>query len=56
MPRYNLSSRSQINQRAGAIRRHIESQIKIRTNNGRRVITKQEIEHLMKGAARRLEF
>ena len=56
MPRYNFPSKSQIEQRARAIQRDLESRVKSKTNNGRRPLSKYEIEQLAKEAARRLKF
>ena len=56
MPNYRIPSKSQIEQRARSVQRQIENQVRTRTNNGRRALTKSEIEQMARDAARTLKF
>ena len=54
MPSRNIPSRAQMEQRARAAQRQMESRIRSKTNNGKRALTKHEIEQLAKEAARKM--
>ena len=56
MPRFRVPSKSQIQQRARSVQRQLESQVRIKTNNGRRALTKQETQQLAREAARKMRF
>lgn len=57
MPRITrMPSQAQINAQARAMQREIERKVKCATNNGRRALTKSEIERIGREAARKLRF
>ena len=56
MPSYRIPSKAQIEQRARSVQRQMESQVRSKTNNGRRALTKQEIQQLAREAARKMRF
>ena len=56
MPNYRIPSQSQINSRVRQVQREMETKVRIRTNNGKRALTKSEIQQLGRDAARRLKF
>ena len=56
MPGYRIPSKAQIEQQARSVQRQMESRVRNKTNNGRKALTKQEIQQLAREAARKMQF